>query len=253
MSPPFFQQQQQQQSIYDINEHAYRPESPSPSPRLGSLRRRRIVSREYSGDTSEGSDGRTSSDEYDSTKKLDDNNNSQKTNRKNSHFAFSNVKKKITSTFQRRHSVAMHPPSPSLSKKQIPLRRSSTANQSPRLLRQTSIDDHHPVVQKRKNSLRRQVTMAAVRLHEQNQVSGSNPLLNRILQKSQFQLESSSSTPDIKSHLSRGGMLKNFKVHILGSTTVGKTGEKYCWVDTKTYRSSVLLNIILYHIGFVKI
>lgn len=228
MNPPYFQphQHHQQQSIYEINEEPYhRAESPAPSPRFGSLRRRRrIVNREYSGDTSEGSDGRTSSDEYDSTKKLDENNNNnQKNNRKNSHFAFSNVKKKITSTFQRRHSVAMHPPSPSLSKKQIPLRRSSTANHSPRLLRQTSIDD--PVVQKRKTSLRRHVTMAAVRLHEQNQVSGSNPLLNRILQKSQFQLESSSSTPDIKSHLKRSDQLKKFKVHILGSQSVGKTGK----------------------------
>ena len=241
MNPSYFQQQQQhqqqqqqqQQNIYEINEESFhRTESPAPSPRFGSLRRRRrIVSRDYSEDTSEGSDGRTSSDEYDSTKKLDENNNNQKNNRKNSHFAFSNVKKKITSTFQRRHSVALHPPSPSLSKKQIPLRRSSTANHSPnhspRLLRQPSVDDHHPVVQKRKTSLRRHATMAAVRLHEQNQVTGSNPLLNRILQKSQFQLELSSSTPDIKSHLERSDQLKKFKVHILGSQSVGKTGKHF--------------------------
>ena len=69
--------------------------------------------------------------------------------------------------------------------------------------------------------------MAAVRLHEQNQVTGSNPLLNRILQKSQFQLESSSSTPDIKSHLERSDQLKKFKVHILGSQSVGKTGKHF--------------------------
>ena len=223
MAPPCFQQ-----NIYDISEQTEyrRPESPAPSPRFGSLRRRRRIDRDYSEDTSEGS-----SDEYDtvSSKKHEDpNNNNNQKNRKNSHFAFSNVKKKITSTFQRRHSVAMHPPSPSLSKKQqtIPLRRSSTANHSPRLLRQAPVDEHNTVVQKRKTSLRRHVTMAAVRLHEQNQVSGSNPLLNRILQKSQFQLESSSSTPDIKSHMAReDSSMRSFKVHILGSKSVGKTGK----------------------------
>uniref|UniRef100_A0A7M6DRV7 Uncharacterized protein n=1 Tax=Clytia hemisphaerica TaxID=252671 RepID=A0A7M6DRV7_9CNID len=143
----------------------------------------------------------------------------------NSHFAFSNVKKKITSTFQRRHSVSMHPPSATVQGKQLPIRRSSTTgNQSPRLLRQSSFDESHTAVHKRKTSLRRQVTMAAVRLHEQSQVSGSNPMLDRILQKSQFQLESSSSTPDIKSHLSlKKTHLKTFKIHILGSKSVGKT------------------------------
>lgn len=237
MTPPFFHN-----SIYEMQDHQrFRPDSPSPrSPRFGSLRRRKRVERmEYFEDTSEGSDGRTSSDEYESSnssgKKIDDNNNNNGSNtnqkhRKNSHFGFSNVKKKITSTFQRRHSVAMHPPSTTSSttgsnNKPMPIRRSSAANHSPRLLRQQALDDSHPIMStKRKTSLRRHVTMAAVRLHEQNQVSSSNPMLDRILQKSQFQLESSSSTPDIQAH-SRTPKLKTFKIHILGSKSVGKTGK----------------------------
>ncbi|XP_066916587.1 uncharacterized protein [Clytia hemisphaerica] len=227
MTGPYFQH-----NIYNMSsEPHFRSESPIPrSPRFGSLRRRKRIDREYFDDTSEGSDGRTSSDEYESSsnqtsKKMDDNNNTNQKNRKNSHFAFSNVKKKITSTFQRRHSVSMHPPSATVQGKQLPIRRSSTTgNQSPRLLRQSSFDESHTAVHKRKTSLRRQVTMAAVRLHEQSQVSGSNPMLDRILQKSQFQLESSSSTPDIKSHLSlKKTHLKTFKIHILGSKSVGKT------------------------------
>lgn len=209
------------------------------SQRFGSLRRRKRV--EYFEDTSEGSDGRTSSDEYETTtsntKNIndgDDNNNNeniyrnnnQQKNRKNSHFAFSNVKKKITSTFQRRHSVTMHPPSPptQTKNKPFPMRRSSTATSS-YFSRKHSIDESHAAAAgPRKTSLRRHVTMAAVRLHEQSKMgSGSNPALDRLYQKSQFQLESSSSTPDIQTHIRNKNKLKTFNIHILGSKTVGKT------------------------------
>jgi len=245
MTPQFFHN-----SIYEMTDHQrFRPDSPSPrSPRFGSLRRRKRIERmEYFEDTSEGSDGRTSSDEYESSnssgKKIDNNNNNNSANqkhRKNSHFGFSNVKKKITSTFQRRHSVAMHPPATTSSvtgsNKPIPIRRSSAANHSPRLLRQQALDDSHSMIAtKRKTSLRRHVTMAAVRLHEQNQVSGSNPMLDRILQKSQFQLESSSSTPDIQAH-ARTTKLKTFKIHILGSKSVGKTGKLNYVIFTLLYK-----------------
>ena len=209
------------------------------SPRFGSLRRRKRI--EYFEDTSEGSDGRTSSDESESsgTKKTEEQNhanhvmrNENQKQRKNSHFAFSNVKKKITSTFQRRHSVAMHPPSPPTpTRNKHFMRRASTVAQPRVLNRQQAIDENHVVIPTRKASLRRHVTMAAVRLHEQSQMgSGSNPALDRLYQKSQFQMETSSSTPDIQSHVKNTIKLKTFNVHILGSKSVGKTGT-YITID----------------------
>lgn len=249
MSSTFFhhhhhhQQLQQQQNVYGISERRFSAGSPR-SPRIGSLRRRKRV--EYFEDTSEGSDGRTSSDEYEAPSPLqlvnkppiapDNNNNSNNPlhndnhNKSRKNSTFSSVKKKITSTFQRRHSVAMHTPSQNTNKPP-PLRRSSTVDHSvQRTQRQASFDDANPAMnqQKRKISLRRTATMAAYRLNEQKQQieTGSNPMLNRILhQKSQFQLESSSSTPNICRQQSNPS--KTFTIHLLGATSVGKTGKKH--------------------------
>lgn len=239
------------QHLYDNTERRYSTGSSQRNPRLANMRRRKRL--EYFEDTSEGSDARTSSDECETPtrttpktsptislqpKHIADNNNNNnnsheqhhnnKSSRKNS--TFSSVKKKITSTFQRRHSVALHAPSQNIHKAP-PLRRSSTADHSaqrpPPIQRQASFDDPQSMAQnKRKASLRRTAAIAASRLlsEQQNQMTASNPMLDRILhQKTQFQLEACSSTPNISSANSMPS--KTFNIHLLGCTSVGKTGQ----------------------------
>lgn len=141
--------------------------------------------------------------------------------RRNSIIRFSDVKRKLSTTFHRRNSTVT---SPTSSRKTMPPRRASTANM-PMLQRQASVDE----IAQSPKGLKRSVTIAdnlPSSRSFQGHIQVQHPLLDRlrnnIMHMDPF---ATSSTPNIQSRSRANSTqsIKKFTVFLLGCQSVGKT------------------------------